>query len=90
MAAMYAHKTGRDVDEAMYAIVSALEDGEPVTGDQVQELREAKDRLQWLTEEFLAEIADDTESWGEGPGGMIPYGVMREALGETDHYDREQ
>lgn len=62
-----------DVVDALRAIESELGNGRPPTGDQVRDLRKHVHFLLHVTEEMLADAADDTEPWEQPPS--MPYCV---------------
>lgn len=70
----------RRVSDAGRNIELKLQDGEEVTGDDVQELRNAIVDLQLLIEGELTKVVDDTVSW-EKTLYHVPYGVLGEAAG---------
>jgi hypothetical protein len=78
-----------DLQDAFADVERALRAGEPLTAAHVAALRDAKDDLQRLTETTVAPLADGVEPWDGGPGDIIPFAVMRDALADSGVRARE-
>lgn len=77
------HSHRYDVTDALHAVADRLHDGDPITEDDVQDVRTAIAGLQDFLERELVELATgDAEPW-HGSVDHVPKGALADALGVT-------
>lgn len=77
------HSHRYDVADALHAVSDRLRDGDPITDDDVQDVRTAIAGLQDFLERDVVELAaGDAEPW-RGSVDHVPKGALADALGVT-------
>lgn len=70
-----------ELENVLRDVERTLREGENPTVEQIYAIRRAHDKLQKLTEEALAAVAEGTEPWEWGSNHLVTNGTLLDVIG---------